>query len=173
MKKEKIVLGLMVIIILTTIIACFMTCYKENTLNKDKEVKEAIVTYLEKRDELNYKHHENEKRFYSVKLYDKKREKNSFIVYALTLDSNFYKEDNEVKEDGGGVFPYKFVLKRLNGNLIVVDAIHPRDGTYYVSDMKDLFPYWIRNKIHNRHSIIEKLQKEIEEQKEEYFKEVE
>ena len=62
--------------------------------------------------------------------------------------------------------------KRENGvKYTVTDAIIPRDGNYYPEDMKDIFPFSVRNDMNKVHQngTIEELQKDIDKQKEVYF----
>ena len=140
---------------------------------KEEKLENAVIKYLIDRGDNEYKHHQNEKTFASMRIYlIEEKEKHTFYnIFAWVLEEKYYLENNEIKQDSGSSIPYKFVVENIDGEFTVTDSKIPRDGSYYAEDMKSIFPSSVRKDM-NRIQIdgtIEKLQLEIQQQKEEYF----
>lgn len=139
----------------------------------DEEIDMAIKDYIVQNNDSEPKHHDNEKSFVSIRTYllEEKEEKKLFNVYAWVLDGKYYLEDDEIKQDSGSSIPYMFVVEYINNEYVVTDSRMPRDGTYYSSDMKNIFPRSVRNDMDKVHSdgTIERLQLDIEYQVKLYF----
>lgn len=114
----------------------------------------------------------NEKSFISTKTYlIKEVDYDTTIVYMWVLNITYYEDNNIIKEDSGSSIPYKITLEKSDNEYLVVETEMPRDGSYYASDMKALFPKAVRNDMDKVHTdgTIERLQFEIEEQKDNYY----
>ena len=114
----------------------------------------------------------NEKSFISTKTYlIKEVDYDTTIVYMWVLNITYYEDNNIIKEDSGSSIPYKITLEKSDNEYLVVETEMPRDGSYYASDMKALFPKAVRNDMDKVHTdgTIERLQLEIEEQKDNYY----
>jgi len=140
---------------------------------KEDEIEAAIIEYLMDKGDSEYKHHENEKSFASMRIYlleEKERDKH-YNVYAWVLQEKKYFENGEIKSDSASSLPYKFIIKNISDKFIVTDSMEPRDGSYYASDMKIIFPSSVRNDMDKVHvdGTIERLQLGIKEQTKLYF----
>ncbi len=140
---------------------------------KEENIELAIMNYLIEKGDSAPKHHDNEKTFASMRIYlleEKDRDRN-YNVYAWVLEEKFYLENDEIKQDSGSSIPYKFVVKNIDGKFTVTDSRIPRDGSYYIVDMKNIFPSSVKNDMDNVHTdgTIERLQLEIEQQAKLYF----
>lgn len=140
---------------------------------KEEEIKNAILEYLVKKGDNEYKHHENEKTFVSIKIYLTKEKENQqlYDTYAWVLEEKYYFENNEIKQDSGSSIPYKFVIESIDGKFTVKDATIPRDGSYYAEDMKSIFPSSVSNDMDKiqEDGTMEKLELDIRKQTELYF----
>jgi len=141
---------------------------------KDEYIQIAIEDYLVDQNDASSKHYDNEKWFASIEVFliDEIKEKSEYIVYAWALEESFYRKDNTIVDSSGSSIPYKFTLQRENDVYQVIDAKIPRDGSYYVEDLKALFPSMVRNKIKDVHKdgTIKKLMLKNKEKAKLYFK---
>lgn len=95
----------------------------------EKEIKTAIMNYIVDKGNNEYKHHENEKTFASMRVYliEEKEAFTKFNIYAWVLEEKYYLENNEIKQDSGSSIPHKFVVENIDDKFIVTDSIIPRD----------------------------------------------
>ncbi len=139
----------------------------------EEAIKNAIMNYIVDKGDNEYKRHENEKTFASMRIYliEEKERDELYNIYAWVLEEKYYLENNEIKQDSGSSIPYKFVVENVKDKFTVTDSKIPRDGDYYPEDMKSIFPSSVRNDMDRIHTdgTIEKLQLEIDQQKELYF----
>ena len=148
-------------------------CYTPAIDIKEEEIELSVINYIIEEGDNEYKHHENEKTFASIKVYlleEKERDKH-YIVYAWVLQEKYYLENDIIKQDSGFSMPHKFDVKNINGNFIVTNSQFPRDGSYYAIDMKNIFPSSVRSDMKNVQSdgTIARLQLDIEQQTKLYF----
>lgn len=140
---------------------------------KEKEIENAIMEYIIDKGDNEHKHYDNEKTFASMRIYliDEKERDKLYNIYAWVLEEKHYLENGEIKQDSGSSIPYKFVVENIDGKFTVTDSKIPRDGSYYVKDMKSIFPGSVRNDMNRIHSdgTIDGLQLEIKKQTESYF----
>ncbi|MDI9539944.1 MAG: hypothetical protein QM204_00505 [Bacillota bacterium] len=135
-------------------------------------IKISIEDYLMAKGDRQFKRHENEKAFASIRIYSYETKKEGvFYVYAWALERRYYLENDEIIKESETSFPYMFVVKEMDGVLVIVEAKVPRDGDYYKDDMKNLFPRIIRKKMEKVYDdgTIEKLALEIQQQIKMYF----
>lgn len=120
-----------------------------------------------------YRKDANSKTFASMRVFliDEKKENNLFYVYAWVLEECFYYEDGKVINDSGSSIPYKFVVKKVNDEFEVSDSRIPRDGSYYLKDIKNIFPRSVRKQIEDVHQdgTVKKLSLENQQKAEFYF----
>ena len=140
-------------------------------LDEDKiinTIENHIVTKGDK-----HKIYENSKTFASMKVFliDEKEENNLYYIYAWVLEECLYYENGEIIEESGSSIPYKFVVRKINGDFEIIDFTIPRDGSYYLKDIKNIFPRSVINDIENVHpdGTIEKLSLENQQQAKLYF----
>ena len=137
----------------------------------DFNIENVIKKYLIEKDEEN-KHYENEKSFAAMKIYLINEDLNNhYYVYAWVLQEQYYLEDGKLIRDVGSSIPHKFELVKENDEFIVKNYIIPRDGSYYVKDMKRIFPNSVLRDMDNIHTdgTIERLSLEIENDVNLYF----
>lgn len=141
-------------------------------LSSDK-IEYSIKNYLVTKGDNETKHYNNEKTFVSMHIYlvDEIKEKNLYYVYAWVLEEKYYLENNIIKQSSGSSIPHKFIVELYNDTYIVKNLQIPGDGSYYVKDMKKIFPYQVRNEMEKVHSdgTIERLSLNIDEQIKLYF----
>lgn len=185
MKKKIIIIVVSIcILILITVFAIDMNRMKNNksvlfstwgisyepSVNLE-EIENIIKNYLASKGNNEYEHHENEKDFYSMKIYLAEEKEDICNIYAWVVEERYYLENNEIKQAGGSSIPYKFVIKRINGKFTVSDSVMPRDGDYYAEDMKNIFPNSVINDMDGFYAdgTMESLQADIQQQTELYF----
>lgn len=188
-KIFKIVIGTLVILIVS-LVSMFFTDVRRMNQNKpvifstwgykytpavnlqEDKIYLAIREYLIEKGDSESKHHIDEKTFVSMRVYLLEEKNHSlYYIYAWVMDGKYYLENDELKKDSGSSIPYKFKVEKINGKYIVTDSRIPRDGSYYIEDMKNIFPRSVRNDM-DRCQIdgaIEKLEMEVEEQAKLYF----
>ena len=141
-------------------------------LNEEK-IEYVLLNYLIEKGDSEQNHHENEKTFASMRVYliEEKDRNIKYDVYAWVVSEKYYLENGEIKEDSGYSIPYKFTVEKNDGSFMVTDLIIPRDGSLYSVDMKEIFPYSVRNDMNNVHTdgTVERLRLEIEAQTKLYF----
>lgn len=139
----------------------------------DEMLEIAIRNYIASKGDAENKQYENQKTFVSMKIYliEEKDNFSKFNVYAWVLEQSYYLENDKIIESSGSSIPYKFVVNKINGEYVVINTRIPRDGSYYVKDMKTLFPFNVRKEMDKVHydGTISKLNLDIEEQAKLYF----
>lgn len=140
---------------------------------KEDEMEMAIINYLMDIGDNEYKHYENEKSFASMQIYliEEKEEGKYYNIYAWVLEEKYYLENDEIKKDSSSSNPYKFVVENIENQFTVTDSRIPRDGSYYIVDMKNIFPNSVIDDIDNvyKDGTIERLGLDIQKQIKLYF----
>ncbi len=140
---------------------------------KFEKIEYAIKDYVVEKEDNEPKHHDNEKAFASMNIYlcEEKEELTYFNVYAWVFIEKYYLENNIIKKDSSSSIPYKFVIEKIDDEYVVTDSRTPRDGSYYLDDMKNIFPKSVRDDMEKVHTdgTIEKLRLDIEQQIKLYF----
>ncbi len=135
---------------------------------EEAKIYQAIKEYLN-----NNENESNEKTFISMRVYllEEKVKDKKYYVYAWVNDATYYLENNELKKDSASSIPYKLVVEKENDKYLVTDFKIPRDGSYYTTDMKNIFPRSVRKDMENVYfdGTSAKLDLEIEEQAKLYF----
>ena len=133
----------------------------------------AINNYLVKMGDSEEKHHDGEKTFVSMRVYllEEKERDLLYYVSSWVLGGTYYLENDMLKKDSGYSMPYKFKVEKVNGEFIVTDSRYPRDGNYYVEDMKNMFSKYVRNDMEEIHidGTIDMLEMEVSEKAKLYF----
>ena len=57
-----------------------------------------------------------------------------------------YSFDGILKKESGAHIPTAITVRKENGGYKLVEYWEPRDGSYYVKDIKDKFPFYLHNK---------------------------
>lgn len=139
----------------------------------ENEIYLAIKDYLVTKGDSEYKYHDLEKTFVSMRIYllEEKERDSLYYIYAWVRCGKYYLENDELKENSGFSIPFKFEVRKINNEYIVTDSRIPRDGSYYKGDMKNIFPKSVRKDMDKVHTdgTVEKLSIEVEEQAKLYF----
>lgn len=139
----------------------------------EDEIYLSIRKYLTEKDDSEYKHHDGEKTFVSMRVYllEEHKKDRLYYVFAWVIDEKYYLENNQLKQGSGSSIPYKFTVEKINDEYIVTDSRIPRDGSYYKEDMKKIFPLSVRLNMEKCQTdgTIEKLSIEVLEQAKLYF----
>lgn len=139
----------------------------------EEEIENAIKNYIVENGNNENKDYENEKAFSSMRTYliEEKESQKLYYIYAWVLEETYYSENDEIKQGRGSSIPYKFVVENIDGKFIVTDSIIPRDGSFYVEDMKNIFPSGVINDMDRIYTdgTMERLQLDIDQQTEVYF----
>ncbi len=137
----------------------------------DVNIENVIKNYLISEDEKN-NYYENEKSFVAMRIYLITEDlNNKYYVYAWVLQEKYYLENNALVRDTSTSIPYKFELVKEDNKFIVNDYDIPRDGSYYVKDMKHIFPNSVLRDMDsiNTDGTIERLSLEIQNEVNLYF----
>ena len=77
-----------------------------------------------------------------------KRSLNQTTVYLWAMYQEYSCENGEIKEESGGRSPVVITAKRTgkHGHYELVEYWQPRDGSYYVKDIRAKFPWYLHGK---------------------------
>ena len=109
--------------------------------------------------------------FVSTRLYLIKENEDHFYAYAWANGKSYYADNGKLVADGGYSIPYRFTLIKQSNTFTVTEQKHPRDGSLYAQDMKELFPPSVRRQMENVYSdgTAARLNIELEEAANLYF----
>ena len=189
-KVFKIVLGV-IFLIIGLFITMFLFDVRMMNLNKpvifstwgydytpainfyENDIYLAIKDYLVEKGDNEEKHYDDEKTFVSMRIYlsEEIRKDKLYYIYAWVVDSKYYVVNNELKESSGSSIPYMFKVEKMNDEFEVIDYQFPRDGSYYVDDMNNIFPRSVKNDMDRVHTdgTIDRLLMEVLEDAKLYF----
>ena len=144
------------------------------TINlNDEEVEIVVKNFLVDKGDKESKKYEDSKTFVSMRVFllEEIEKDKKYNLYAWVLEGKYYLEDDEIKQDSGYSIPHKFVVEKIDGVFKVTDYKIPRDGSYYVKDIKDIFPRNVEKSILGVHNdgTVKRLQLDIDEQTKLYF----
>lgn len=97
--------------------------------------------------------------FFDYKGFGISQKDNEKYAYMWILEESYYLENGEIKTGSGSSMPYK--IKFVNNK--VTDFEIPKDGSYYVSSIRDMFPNDIENKILSFNLDDNNLKKKVDE----------
>ncbi len=139
---------------------------------RDEEIELAIKNYLVEHGDSEEKHEKDVKTFVALKTYLIEETGSQYNVYAWVLEEQCYMDKNDIMNYGSFSMPFRFILEKKEENkFVVVESKHPRDGSYYSEDMKNLFPRSVTREMDKFHEdgTFERLQLKIDEQVKLYF----
>ena len=135
-------------------------------------VEQAIGDYIVSCGDEN-RHHSNAKTFAAVQLYGITGTSDDPVctAYAWVLEEQYYMENGNLVQDSGSSIPYLFTLCQSNGTYVVTEARIPRDGSYYVKDIKSMFPKWVQRRVLSVHDdgTVQRLSLKVADKAELYF----
>lgn len=140
----------------------------------DEEIEIAVKNFLVDKGDKESKRYEDSKTFVSMRVFllEEIEKDKKYNLYAWVLEGKYYLENDQIKHDSGSSIPHKFVVEKVDGVFKVTDYKIPRDGSYYVKDMKTIFPREVKRSMDDVHSdgTVKRLQLDIDEQTKLYFR---
>ena len=135
-------------------------------VNAEKVIREYFIEDSDKTKKIS-----GGKAFASVKTYAVAGSEEEYTVSCWIMQSIYYKEGNTLKEDSASSVPYKIKITVKDGTYTVSDIQHPRDGAYYVEDMKKMFSSDVYKAMEENQydGTIRRMINDIEEQARLYF----
>lgn len=135
------------VFVLIIVIGVFILNRTENTvwITDNEFLYDKAIEYVVKQSSTNgYYNDENDYNIFTdYEGFGIEEKKNKKIVYMWILKEEYYVKNNELEMGEGSSMPYKFVFE----NNEVVDYEVPKDGSYYTSSIKDMFPNSIENEV--------------------------
>lgn len=137
------------------------------------EIEIEAARYLVAIGDREYKKDKNSKKFASLEIFQIQEDisHSIFTVYAWVLIENLYLENDLIMQDSGASLPFKFIIRYTNNKYEVIESIVPRDGSYYLSDIKEIFPKIVRNSMNSvyKDGTYERLRLDIQQQAKLFF----
>lgn len=108
------------------------------------------------------------------KVLDVDKSINETTVYMWVLYQEYSEENGEIKEESGAYIPTVITAKRTgsHGHYELVEYWEPRDGSYYVEDIKEKFPWYLHGKALDSQRYIDEQVAFCENAAKEYFSSV-
>lgn len=144
-KKIGIIIFIIIIILLVVVAIATIMDNKENWItNNDKLYAKAIEYIKKERKENGYNNEEQDYQvFTDYKGFGIEEKDNKKYAYMWILEESYYVKNGKLRSSEGSSMPYKFTFE----NDDVIDYEIPKDGTYYESSIRDMFPNSIENKV--------------------------
>lgn len=143
--KKIIFILLFVFSIIILLITFILKSNKESYITNYDNLYDVAIKYLESNDNDYYKEESDYKLFISHKDFGITEDNKYKYAYMWILIDSYYVKDNKLYRGSASSMPYKFTFK---DNKVVKYDI-PKDGTYYTSSIKEMFPKNLCNKILN------------------------
>ncbi len=103
----------------------------------------------------------------------KEKNKDTTTVYAWVLYQEFDETNGKIKEVSGAHIPTVITVKKSsNEEYELVEYWEPRDGTYYPTDIREKFPWYLHRKALDSQRYIKKQKSNCLKAAEEYFESV-
>ena len=160
--KKKIFICFFILIVIVLIFGIFALKKVNTVWITDYEfLYDKAIDYIVQQSKL--KGHDKDKEDYQVftdyEGFGIEEKDNKKIAYMWILEESYYVENNELQTSEGSSMAYKFTFE----NNEVVDYEIPKDGSYYTSSIKDMFPDSIENKVMSFVMDDTKLKKQVKE----------
>lgn len=136
-KKKKIGLIIVVIVLLTVSYFIYETISKKTYFITDHEyLYDTAIEFLKKNTNDSYQDKEGYQRIISYKGFGISEDDTYKYAYMWILDESYYVKNEKLYSGSGSSIAYKFTFKDNK----VSKYEMPKDGSYYQSSMKKLFP---------------------------------
>lgn len=144
-KNTIIIILILLVIGLICMIIGISRKNKENWITDNEHLYSKAIEYIEKEQkEKGYdKHQQDYQVFTDYKGFGIEEKDNKKYVYMWILKETYYVKEGELKISEGSSMPYKIIFD----NNEVIKYENPKDGAYYASSIKEMFPDSIENKI--------------------------
>ena len=152
-------------IILIAIISCIVVgvCFLTKQKDEEKYLYDIAIDFLKEKytreDSEHYSDKDDYQIFFDYEGFGTSKKDNNKFAYMWILEESYYAENGEVKIGSGSSMAYKITF---SGDK-VINIETPKDGTYYVSSINEIFPKNIANKILNYNFNNTKLKNEVNE----------
>ncbi len=90
-------------------------------------------------------------------------------IYALVLYQEYTLEGGKLAVQSGSHIPTAITVKKENGTYKLVEYWEPRDGTYYPTDIREKFPWYLSELAINCHWFVDRQEENCENMAWEYF----
>ena len=104
-------------------------------------------------------------------LLGKERKGRNTVLYMWVLYEEYSMEDGALKVETGSHIPVVITASENEGQYSLVEYWIPRDGSYYPTDIKSKFPWYLHSKALDSQRYIKKQKQENEKMAREYFRE--
>ena len=145
--KKKILICFIILIIIVVFIFVIFALKKDDTfwVTDYEFLYDKAINYIVEQSKLEGydKDKEDYQVFADYEGFGIEEKDNKKIVYMWILEESYYVENNELKTTEGSSMAYKFTFE----NNEIVDYEVPKDGSYYASSIKDMFPDSIEDKV--------------------------
>ena len=161
MNKKKLIISVLLVGILLGVIYGILN-RKVVYVTDNEFLYDIAIDYLKEKyteEEKEYNQKQDYNIFFDYKGFGISVKGNKRFAYMWILEESYYKEDGELKSGSGSSMAYKITF--IDNK--VVDIEIPKDGTYYVSSIRRMFPDDIENKVLNYTMDVTNLQKQVEE----------
>ena len=151
MNKKKVIILLIIVfigILFGTIYVISKKNKRVNYITDYEFLYDIAIDYLKEKytkEETEYNEKQDFNVFLDYKGFGISEKDGKRFAYMWILEESYYKEEGELKSGSGSSMPYKITFVDNK----VFDVEVPKDGTYYVSSIKEMFPDDIENKILN------------------------
>ena len=151
-------------VISVAVVLCFLTDPAENPLNERLQVLIDCAIASHNQSE---KSGEN---FCCVdwEVLGTERKGNRLTVYLWTFYQE-YSYDKGIKEESGSHIPVAITVEKKDGSYITMEYWMPRDGSYWVQDIRDKFPVYLWGKATDSQRYVKEQQAACDRMAEEYF----
>ncbi len=116
----------------------------------------------------------DEKTFVEIKTFKTEGKEKDYYAYTWVLLESFGIKDGEISVVSGYSIPHRFTVSRTeNGEYEVIGSEIPRDGSYYESSLKELFPRDVLREMNEfeQNGSIHRMKMRIDEQRDRWFQE--
>lgn len=163
-KRNRIILMLIVLVIIGVIcgiVVGFSRKNRENWITDYEYLYSKAIQYIEEEQRQNGydKDEQDYQVFIDYEGFGIEEKGNQKYAYMWILEESYYVKNEELIFSEGSSMAYKFTFE----NNEVVEYEIPKDGSYYIESIKDMFPDSIENKILNYNMDDSKLKAEVEE----------
>lgn len=93
----------------------------------------------------------------------------SITLYMWVLYTEYHQKGDMLVEDGVAHIPTVITVKKRSGGYSLAEYLEPRDGSFYVEDIREMFPWYLRSKAVDSQRYIQKQQENCIKKAEEYF----
>lgn len=148
----------------------FLTNPKEAHTDIEPELDSYISEVILEKNKLDYT-----KDFYvteSHKILDVKIYEDEIVVYLWEMVQYYDYVDGKLKNEGGSHIPVVITVENKEGAYSLQDYWLPRDGSYYATDIKEVFPNYIYDKAIDSQRYVEEQTKECDQKAKKHYTEL-